>query len=275
MKHYPVILSIAGSDCSGGAGIQADIKTISALGGYAASAITAVTVQNTTGVCGVHTIPAEVIRGQIEAVMQDLRPDAVKIGMVDELITVRVVADCLRKYNPKYVVYDPVMVSSSGRKLMSDEAIRALREELFPLATLLTPNLDEVTVITGQCPAGPEQMEVAARTLSELYGTAVLIKGGHLKGEEMLDILCENGNSYIYKEKKIVSRNLHGTGCTLSSAIATYLAFGYTMNEAVYKAKTYLSNAIEAGKEITIGHGDGPLCHFWNPQKARIVEVVL
>lgn len=275
MKHYPVVLSIAGSDCSGGAGIQADIKTISALGGYAASAVTAVTVQNTTGICGVHTIPAEVIRGQIEAVMQDLRPEAVKIGMVDELITVRVIADCLRKYTPEHVVYDPVMVSSSGRKLMSDEAMRAIRQELFPLATLITPNLDEVAAITGQCPANPEQMQVAARTLSEFYGTAVLVKGGHLEGGEMLDILWENGNSYIYKEKKIVSKNLHGTGCTLSSAIATFLAFGYTMDKAVYEAKTYLSNAIEAGKEVTTGHGDGPLCHFWNPQKARIVEVVL
>lgn len=275
MKRYPVILSIAGSDCSGGAGIQADIKTISALGGYAASAITALTVQNTIGIRAVHTVPAEVIRGQIEAVMEDLHPGAVKIGMVDELITVRVIADCLRKYTPAQVVYDPVMVSSGGRKLMSDEAISAIQKELFPLTTLITPNLDEVAVLTGKQLTKPEEMQQAARMLSELYGTAVLIKGGHLDGDEMQDVLCENELTYIYKEKKIESRNLHGTGCTLSSAIATYLAFGCPMNEAVREAKNYLSNAIDTGKEVTTGHGNGPLCHFWNPQKARIIEVVL
>lgn len=275
MKNYPVVLTIAGSDCSGGAGIQADIKTISALGGYAASAITALTVQNTTGVHAVYPVPAEVVRGQIEAVMEDLHPRGVKIGMVDELITVRAIADCLRKYAPEHVVFDPVMVSSSGRKLMSDEAIRAIQKELFPLTTLITPNLDEVAVLTGQRPTGTEEMQHTARVLSELYETAVLIKGGHLEGDEMQDVLFENGNSYIYKEKKIVSRNLHGTGCTLSSAIATYLALGHNMKEAVYEAKTYVSKAIDAGKDVTAGQGNGPLCHFWNPQKARIIEVVL
>lgn len=275
MKNYPVVLTIAGSDCSGGAGIQADIKTISALGGYAASAITALTVQNTTGVHAVYPVPAEVVRGQIEAVMEDLHPRGVKIGMVDELITVRAIADCLRKYAPEHVVFDPVMVSSSGRKLMSDEAIRAIQKELFPLTTLITPNLDEVAVLIGQRPAGTEEMQHTARVLSELYETAVLIKGGHLEGDEMQDVLFGNGNSYIYKEKKIVSKNLHGTGCTLSSAIATYLALGHNMKEAVYEAKTYVSKAIDAGKDVTAGQGNGPLCHFWNPQKARIIEVVL
>lgn len=275
MKRYPVILSIAGSDCSGGAGIQADIKTISALGGYAATAITALTVQNTTGVRAVHTVPAEMIRGQIEAVMEDLHPDAIKIGMVDSSITVRVIADCMRKYAPAHVVYDPVMVSSSGKRLMSDEAVAAVRKELFPLTALITPNLNETAVLTGHYPAGPEEMQSAAHRLSELYGTAVLVKGGHLDGDEMIDVLCENGNCHIYKEKKTVSANLHGTGCTLSSAIATYLALGCNMNEAVYNAKTYVSKAIDAGKEVTVGRGNGPLCHFWNPQKARIIEVVL
>lgn len=274
MKRYPVILTIAGSDCSGGAGIQADIKTISALGGYAASAITALTVQNTTGVRAVHTISSEIIRGQIEAVMEDLHPDAVKIGMVDEWITVGIIADCLRKYAPEHVVYDPVMVSSSGKKLMSDEAIRAIQKELFPLTTLITPNLDEVAVLTGRQPTEPEGMQQVARELSENYGTGVLIKGGHLEGDEMVDVLYVNKISYIYKEKKIESGNLHGTGCTLSSAIATYLALGCEMNEAVYEAKAYLSKAIEAGKDITIGHGNGPLCHFWNPEKAQMMEVV-
>ncbi len=272
MKHYPVILSIAGSDCSGGAGIQADIKTISALGGYAASAITAVTVQNTMGVHAVHTVPIEIIRGQIEAVMEDLYPEAVKIGMVSDDETVKAIAGCLRKYHPKYIVYDPVMVSTSGRKLMSDNAIVTVKKELFPLVSLITPNLDEVEVLTGKTITTPEEMQRTAQELSTLYNTAILIKGGHLQGEEMQDILCMDGNIFIYKGQKIESRNLHGTGCTLSSSIATYLALGYRMNEAVEKAKAYINGAINAGKEVVAGHGNGALCHFWNPVKAQIID---
>lgn len=272
MKHYPVVLSIAGSDCSGGAGIQADIKTISALGAYAASVITAVTVQNTVGVRAVHVVPAEVVYGQIEAVMEDLHPATVKIGMVSEEETVRVIIDCLRKFRPKHVVYDPVMVSTSGRKLMNDTAIEVIKKELFMLTTLLTPNLDEVEVLTGKRIVVPEEMPQVARELSAVYQTAVLIKGGHLPGNEMQDVLCADGNVFIYKEKKIVSKNLHGTGCTLSSSIATYLALGCTMSEAVGKAKNYLSGAIDAAKEIVVGNGNGPLCHFWNPEKAQIID---
>ena len=238
MKTYPVVLSIAGSDCSGGAGIQADIKTISALGAYAASVITAVTVQNTRGVKAVHIVPAEIVQGQIEAVMEDLRPDALKIGMVSEPALVKIIAGCLLKYPHCPIVYDPVMVSTSGRKLMAKDAA--------------------------------EEMKEAARQLSEEYHTAVLVKGGHLEGNEMQDVLFTDGNAYIYKEKKIESRNLHGTGCTLSSSIATYLALGLPMDQAVGKAKSYVSKAIDAGKEIIIGHGNGPLCHFWSPEKARI-----
>lgn len=272
MKHYPVILSIAGSDCSGGAGIQADIKTISALGGYAASVITAVTVQNTMGVHAVHTVPVGIIRGQIEAVMEDLHPEVIKIGMVSDDETVRAIAGCLRKYPPKYIVYDPVMVSTSGRKLMSDNAIEIIKRELFPLVSLITPNLDEAEVLTGKTIITPEEMQQAAQELSTLYGTAVLIKGGHLQGEEMQDILYMDGNIFIYKGYKIESRNLHGTGCTLSSSIATYLALGYIMNEAVGKAKTYIGGAISAGKEVVAGSGNGALCHFWNPVKAQIID---
>lgn len=272
MKHYPVVLSIAGSDCSGGAGIQADIKTISALGGYAASVITAVTVQNTMGVRAVHTVPHEIIRGQIEAVMEDLHPEVIKIGMVSDDETARDIAGCLRKYHPKYVVYDPVMVSTSGRKLMSDNAIEIIKRELFPLVSLITPNLDEVEVLTGKTITTLKEMQQTAQELSALYKTAVLIKGGHLQGEEMQDILCMDGNIFIYKGYKIESRNLHGTGCTLSSSIATYLALGYIMNEAVGKAKTYINGAINAGKEVVAGHGNGALCHFWNPVKAQIID---
>ncbi len=262
MKHHPVILSIAGSDCSGGAGIQADIKTISALGGYAASAITAITVQNTLGIKAVHNLPTEIVRGQIEAVMDDLRPQAVKIGMIDETILVRTIADCLWKYRPRYVVYDPVMVSSSGHKLMTEGAIRAIKEELFPHTTLITPNLNEAAVLTGQILTTPQEMEQAAKELSHAFCTAVLIKGGHLPGKEMCDVLYVDEHSYIYIGEKIQSKNLHGTGCTLSSAIATLLAQGHPMNEAVKKAKAYISQAIEAGRELSIGHGNGPLWHF-------------
>lgn len=262
MKHHPVILSIAGSDCSGGAGIQADIKTISALGGYAASAITAITVQNTLGIKAVQNLPVEIVRGQIEAVMDDLRPHAVKIGMIDEAILVRVIADCLGKYRPEYVVYDPVMVSSSGHKLMTEGTIRAIKEELFPHTTLITPNLNEASVLTGQTLTTPQEMEQAARELSHAFYTAVLIKGGHLAGEEMCDVLYADEHTYIYKEKKIESTNLHGTGCTLSSAIATFLAKGLPLDEAVGEAKAYISRAIRAGRELCVGRGNGPLWHF-------------
>lgn len=272
MKRYPIVLSIAGSDCSGGAGIQADIKTISALGAYAASVITAVTVQNTMGVRAVHTIPADIVRGQIEAVMEDLHPEAVKIGMVSEGEIARIIADCLRRYHPKYVVYDPVMVSTSGRKLMSDDAIEIIKRELLPLTALVTPNLDETEMLLGRKITTPEEMRQAARELSTMYHTAMLIKGGHLQGNEMQDVLCWEEHLFIYSESKIESRNLHGTGCTLSSSIATYLALGDTMNEAVGNAKGFLSGAIEAGKEVITGHGSGPLCHFWNPVKAQLMD---
>lgn len=265
MRSYPVVLSIAGSDCSGGAGIQADIKTIAAVGGYAATVITAVTVQNTQGVQAVHIVPAAIIRGQIEAVMDDLHPDALKIGMVSDHATVQLIADCLRKYHPRHVVYDPVMVSTSGRKLMDDTAIESIKNELFPLVSLITPNLDEVEVLTGKRPATIEEMQQAAQQLSARYDISVLVKGGHLSGEEMCDVLQSEGKTYIYKEKKIESRNLHGTGCTLSSSIATYLAQGFPVSEAVKKAKQYVSLSIARGKTLEIGHGNGPLGHFEVP----------
>lgn len=271
MKHYPVVLSIAGSDCSGGAGIQADIKTVSALGVYAASAITAVTVQNTKGVRAVHAVPAEIVCSQIEAVMEDMRPDAVKIGMISERIIVQVIAACLRKYNPKYVVYDPVMVSTSGKRLMEEDAIEEIKKELFPLVSLITPNLDEAEVLAGKRIDSFEIMKLTSQQLSESYGTSVLLKGGHLQGDKMLDVLYSDGNIHIYNEKRIISRNLHGTGCTLSSAIAAYLALGEPMDKAVSKAKIYLSGAIEHGKDVNIGSGNGPLCHFWESSKAVIL----
>ena len=228
MKHYIPVLSIAGSDCSGGAGIQADLKTISALGSYAATAITAVTVQNTCGVRAIHPVPADIIKGQIQAVMEDIRPLAVKIGMVNDTQTVGAITSVLKKYDPAHTVYDPVMVSTSGHKLMQDETIETIRKSLIPLAGLIT------------------------------------IKGGHLEGNDMCDVLCIKGENtpYIYTASKISSKNTHGTGCTLSSAIATFLAIGNSMEESVRKAKEYVHSCIREGRDLRIGHGYGPLWHF-------------
>lgn len=268
----PIILSIAGSDCSGGAGIQADIKTISALGGYAASVITAVTAQNTLGVQAVYPLPAEIVKAQIASVMEDLQPDAVKIGMVHDAGIVAAIVECLKKYRPRFVVYDPVMLSTSGRRLMTEETIRVIQAELFPLCTLITPNLHEASLLWGQPIAGTAEMQQAARELSCRYSTRVLVKGGHLQGDDMCDVLYAGqlspgtaalpGECVLFSNPKIESRNLHGTGCTLSSAIATLLASGNTPDEAVRQAKAYIAVAIRQGKDLHIGHGNGPLWHF-------------
>lgn len=267
-----VILSIAGSDCSGGAGIQADIKTISALGGYAASVITAVTAQNTLGVQSVYPIPADMVKAQITSVMDDLQPDAVKIGMVHDAGIVAAIVDCLQTYTLECMVYDPVMISTSGRQLMTEETIQIIKTELFPLCTLITPNLNEASLLLGQAIADTVEMQQAARELSHRYDTAVLIKGGHLEGNDMCDVLyCRHPSAgadvlpsgcILHSTPRIESPNLHGTGCTLSSAIATFLADGSKLDEAVRKAKKYISTAINLGKDMNIGHGNGPLWHF-------------
>lgn len=274
MLHYTCILTIAGSDCSGGAGIQADIKTISALGAYAASAITAVTVQNTCGVSDIHAIPSGYVKGQIEAVMADIRPRSVKIGMINDAEIVKVIAESIRKYRPPYVVLDPVMVSTSGCKLIEDAAIEALKEELIPLATLITPNLREAEVLTGQPIHTVEEMKPAASHLLEYGCQAVLIKGGHLEEGEMCDVLKTRSQQdpYLFAAPKVESRNTHGTGCTLSSAIATYLALGNPIEEAVRKGKEYVYQGILSGKDIRIGKGHGPLNHFHSPNPMHILE---
>lgn len=274
MKKYPVVLSIAGSDCSGGAGIQADLKTISALGAYAATAITAITVQNTMGVHAIHAIPPEIVKGQIEAVMDDLMPDAIKIGMINDIKIARVIAQAILKYKPEHVVFDPVMVSTSGCKLIDDDAIDVLTKELMPLTDLITPNLNEADVLCSTSICNLEEMKQAASELLRFGSKAVLLKGGHLKGDDMYDVLQlkEEHIHYIYKGRNIASKNVHGTGCTLSSCIATFLAFGLPMQEAVRHAKNYIEGAIEAGKDIQIGHGNGPLNHLYNPQKMHIIK---
>ena len=274
MKKYPCILSIAGSDCSGGAGIQADLKTISALGGYAATAITAVTVQNTTGVRAIHAVPPVYVRGQIEVVMEDIRPDAVKIGMINEVEIVKVIASCLRRYQPRYVVFDPVMVSTSGHKLIEDDAVSALTRELMPLSSLITPNLSEAKVLTGHSINNVEEMKAAAPDLLKFGCGAVLLKGGHLEGGKMCDVLQIAGEDepHLFVSDKIESKNTHGTGCTLSSAIATFLALGYDMPQAVERAKAYVTGGINAGKEVHIGEGHGPLNHFYAPVPMKIMK---
>lgn len=273
MKRYPVVLSIAGSDSSGGAGIQADLKAISALGAYAATAITAITVQNTMGVRAIHAIPPEYVKGQIEAVMDDLAPDAIKIGMINDIRIVRVIAESICRYHPRHVVFDPVMVSTSGSKLIEDDAIEVLTKELMPLTDIITPNLDEAIVLTGKTIRNLEEMKQAAKDLLSFGSKAVLVKGGHLSGEQMYDVLQlrTQDEPIIFTGKHVKSKNVHGTGCTLSSAIATYLAFGYDMPEAVGKAKEYIAGAIEAGKDIFIGHGNGPLNHFYSPDTMHII----
>lgn len=272
MKKYHTVLTIAGSDCSGGAGIQADIKTISALGCYAASAITAVTVQNTCGVSAIHPIPAEYVKSQIEAVMTDIKPEAVKIGMINDVEIVRAIASCIKTYRPKFVVFDPVLVSTSGCKLIEDKAIEAIKNELIPLSTIITPNLKEAIVLTGDNISHAGSMIEAGRKILNYGCHSVLVKGGHLDGDDMCDVLCINGDSnpYTFTARKIDSHNTHGTGCTLSSAIATNLALGYTLQEAVNRAKEYVYKGILTGKDIHIGNGHGPLNHFHTPVPMHI-----
>ena len=274
MRTYPCILTIAGSDCSGGAGIQADIKAISALGAYAASAITAITVQNTCGVTGIHPVPPAYVKGQIEAVMEDIHPQAIKIGMINDTEIVEVIAGSLQKYRPRFVVFDPVMVSTSGCKLMEDEAIEAITTRLIPLATLITPNLSEAEILAGQKINTVEDMQRQAKKMLELGCKGVLIKGGHLDGGQMCDVLqtADDDTPHLFTAPKVESRNTHGTGCTLSSAIATYLALGEPVASAVEKAKQYVYLGIESGKDVCIGHGHGPLNHFYSPVPMHIFD---
>ena len=268
MRYYTA-LTIAGSDSCGGAGIQADIKTMSALGVYAASAITAITVQNTKGVYGIQNVEPEIVKGQIEAVMEDIHPDAIKIGMVNDCDTIRAIAETLKKYQESFqhLVIDPVMVSTSGCRLMQEDALDVFITELLPLATLLTPNIPEAEILANRKIENVEDIKAAAAAISKLGCRYVLIKGGHFDGEEKIDHLFEGGKQKTsYRGISVNTRNTHGTGCTLSSAIPSYLAREMDMNTAIAMAKTYLSGAILAGKDIKIGEGHGPVNHFYEPK---------
>ncbi|MBW3469706.1 bifunctional hydroxymethylpyrimidine kinase/phosphomethylpyrimidine kinase [Arthrospiribacter ruber] len=273
-KSYLPVLTIAGSDSSGGAGIQADLKTFSALGCYGMSVITATTAQNTTGVWSIHAIPVQHIREQLEAIMEDIPPLAVKIGMVNHPEVARCIADLLAKHPEIPVVFDPVMVATSGDRLIEFDTIQVLKETLFPICTLLTPNLDEATILTGIDIGETEHMEEAAKNIIEAGCKAVLIKGGHLKNEVVTDLLCQKEQDPIKMQSEYIhTQNLHGTGCTLSSAIAAELAKGNPLPKAVKNARTYIIGAIESGKDIHIGQGHGPLNHFYNPHKQIIHEM--
>ena len=267
MKEYPSVLTIAGSDCSGGAGIQADIKSISALGAYAASAITSITVQNTCGVKGIHPVPAEYVKGQINAVMTDIRPQAIKIGMIGASEIVDVIVESIESHHPQYVVLDPVMVSTSGCELSRNEVVEAMKTKLMSYATVITPNLIETEVLVGHSVTSIDEMKKAARELLALGCQAVLVKGGHLEGNVMCDVLqtSDREEPYLFTATHVDSKNTHGTGCSLSSAIATCLAQGDSVAVAVEKAKQFVFQGIDAAKDVHIGEGHGPINHFVHP----------
>jgi hydroxymethylpyrimidine/phosphomethylpyrimidine kinase len=271
MKKYPRVMTIAGSDSGGGAGIQADIKTISALGCYATSVITAVTVQNTLGVTAVHPVPADIIEKQIDAVLSDIGTDAIKIGMLYSAETIKAVKKGLDKYKDLFTVLDTVMIAASGDRLIEDSAVDALIKELFPIAALITPNLKEAEVILGERITSRDDMVRATEKLLKLASNAVLLKGGHLEGDKVCDVYMDKSgiNTVIYENKKIPSNNIHGTGCTLSSAIAAFLARGYDVTGAVKNAQKFTYDAIYHGKKFKTGSGRGPLNHFFDPRILR------
>ncbi len=281
-KNPPVVLTIAGSDCSGGAGIQADLKTMSAFDVYGMSVITAVTAQNTCGVTGVQNVTGEMIRLQLEAVMSDIMPDAVKIGMLATADAVEAVADILEKYHVEHVILDPVMVSTSGRSLLEAEGKEQMLRRLFPLAELVTPNIPEAEEILKAVDGSVENkqtissvqitdqtmMEKAAQAIRQKYGCNVLLKGGHMI--QAADDLLYQTQAVWFPAQRIDCTNTHGTGCTLSSAIASALARGYSLKEAVGIAKVYVRSAMSTG--LDLGHGNGPLDHNWSISSAVLSQ---
>ncbi|RTE66713.1 bifunctional hydroxymethylpyrimidine kinase/phosphomethylpyrimidine kinase [Amphritea opalescens] len=262
----PIVLTIAGSDSGGGAGIQADIKAISATGGYACSVITAITAQNTLGVSAIFPIPLKHVEKQLDAVFTDLNIIAVKVGMLADAEIIKIVAAKIKQYQPAFLVIDPVMVATSGDLLLQASAINTLKSELLPLADIITPNLPEGAALIGsEVPNNEGSMEAMISGLRQLGAKTVLLKGGHLeKDENSNDLLIFPDNVHHLTAKRINTRNTHGTGCTLSSAIASYLAQGYDLLQAVQLAKQYISQAIAHADELDIGQGHGPVNHFFN-----------
>jgi hydroxymethylpyrimidine/phosphomethylpyrimidine kinase len=265
IQRYFRVLTIAGSDSGGGAGIQADLKTFAANGCYGMSVITALTAQNTTGVTAIHALPPSFAVEQMTAVFTDIGTDAIKIGMLYSAELIEAVAETLNKFRPRNIVLDPVMVAQSGDKLLQDDAIQAVKDHLMPVADVVTPNLPEAEVLLGRKIESFEDVQRAARELALSGGRSILIKGGHMAESNSTDLLylTEEDRFVRLEAERIDSRNNHGTGCTLSSAIAAYMARGSDIEEAVDKAKTFISNAIRAGAAYKIGHGHGPVHHFF------------
>lgn len=270
MKRYHTVLTIAGSDSGGGAGIQADIKTISACGCYASSAITAITVQNTLGVQEVLGIPPHIIGEQIEAVLGDIGADAVKIGMLHSSEIILEIKKMLVKYDVRNLVLDPVMVSTSGHRLIEEKAVETLKKELLPLARVITPNIPEAEILLGRKIDGQDTLPLYARELSEKYSSperkvSVLLKAGHLTEERLIDIFynAETGGTTPLESTRLHTRNTHGTGCTISSAFASFLASGNSLDTSARLAKDYINGALVSGADYEIGHGFGPVNHFW------------
>lgn len=256
-------LSIAGSDCSGGAGIQADLKTMTMNGVYAMSAITALTAQNTTGVRAISEVSPEFLKQQIDAVFEDIRPDAVKIGMVSSAKLIGAIAERLRFYQAENIVTDPVMVATSGARLIDEDAVEIIQRELLPMASVVTPNIPEAEILAGCTIRSEADMIAAAKTISERYGCAVLCKGGHSINDAN-DLLYAHGEAQWFYGKRIANPNTHGTGCTLSSAIAANLAKGYDLTTSVRRAKAYISGALE--DMLDLGKGSGPMNHAFDLQ---------
>ena len=268
--EYPRVLSIAGSDSGGGAGIQADLKTFSALGCYGMTAITALTAQNTCGVRAIHAVPPQMLRDQIDAVMEDIGADAVKIGMLHSPEIVQTVAQAIDRHAMQHVVFDPVMVATSGAVLIDNAAIEVLVRELFGRAAVITPNLDEAALLVGYPLGSKQDMERAALDLLAKGARAVLLKGGHLPGSKVMDLLLSAGGEKLWMEApRIDSPNTHGTGCTLSSAIAAHLALGSSLPDAVQQARNFVREALQAGAQVRTGKGSGPLNHGYAPIAMR------
>jgi hydroxymethylpyrimidine/phosphomethylpyrimidine kinase len=258
-----IAVTVAGSDSSGGAGIQADLKTFAALGVYGASVITALTAQNTQGVRAIHDVPADFVAAQIDAVFSDLEVSAVKIGMLSQAAIIETVAQGLGRHRARKIVLDPVMVATSGDRLLAADAVESLRKLLIPRALVVTPNLPEAAALTGASVARNEQeMEIQARELLALGARNVLIKGGHGSGDESVDLLVGEGEVLRLSARRVDTKNTHGTGCTLSSAIAAGLARGLDLKAAAREAKAYVTAAIAAADKLHVGHGHGPLHHF-------------
>jgi hydroxymethylpyrimidine/phosphomethylpyrimidine kinase len=264
-KHYRKVLTIAGSDSGGGAGIQADLKTFSAIGCYGMSVITALTAQNTRGVYGIHAVPPAFAVEQINAVLSDIGADAIKIGMLYSAELIEAVAAALKNHGAQKIVIDPVMVAQSGDKLLQDDAVEAIKTDLMPLAEVVTPNLPEAEVLTGQKLQNRQDVESAASRLAAHGSRNILIKGGHGNENQSADLLYLAGENRLVwlTADRIQTRNNHGTGCTLSSAIAAYLAQGHDSEKAVQKAKAFMNRAIAAGAAYEIGNGHGPVHHFF------------